>query len=202
MEEGDAAAALAGVELFLKARPSHPGALRLRGAALARLGRPLEAAESLREASAAARGAGRAGPEMYLARAEALEAAGKEHLPEALSWLEEGIALLGSPPSMLLAAAALEERLGQIDAAVARLDAEARRSRHPERWRARQGEILERSGRTEAARRAYEEALRSLASLPPSRRTRARAELEAQARAALQRLQPPRQDEAQPEAAP
>jgi tetratricopeptide (TPR) repeat protein len=200
LEEGDPAASLASVDRFLKTLPAHPGALRLRGAALVRLGRPLEAAVALEGGIAAALAAGKGDPDLYLERAAALQASGSDHLQEALSGLDEGIARLGSPASLVLAAAGLEEKLGRVDAAVARIDEAARRSRRPERWRARQGEILERSGRAAAARRAYEEALGSLAALPVGRRTRALADIEASVRAALERLEP--QPETGPEQTP
>lgn len=183
--------ALADFDRFLLARPEHPDALRLRGKALALLDRPLEAAASFGRAIAAGLTSGRLDPAIYLERSEALQTAGAAHFQEALTGLDEGIARLGAPPSLVLAAAGLEERLGRIDAAVARLDRAARGSRRPERWRLRQGEILERADRAGAARRAYEQALSPPAALPESgRRTRASDEVEAAARAALERLSP------------
>jgi tetratricopeptide (TPR) repeat protein len=189
LEAGDPALALATLDRFIAAQPGHPDALRLRGRALALLGRPWQAADSFTAAIAASLASGGTDPALYLERAAALQSAGGDYLPEALSGLEDGIARLGAPSTLVLAAADLEEKLGRIEAAVARLDGAARNARRPERWRARQGEILEKAGRAEEARRAYEAALFSFAALPESRRrARAGAEIEASVRAALERM--------------
>src|SRR5437762_2325091 len=80
---------------------------------VARLGRFLEAARDFTGAIAGSRPARPPSPDLYLERARALESAGDTRLEEALRGLEDGLALLGRPVALELAAADLERRLGR-----------------------------------------------------------------------------------------
>jgi predicted negative regulator of RcsB-dependent stress response len=93
---------------------------------------------------------------------------------------------LGPVAALVAAAIDLELTLKRYDAALARVDAAAARSPHPEAWLARRGEILEAAGRGHAAREAYAQALREIESRPPHRRaTRSVQNLETRLRTAL-----------------
>ena len=126
-------------------------------------------------------------PDVQLERIAAVEAAGG--IESALAATDAALATLGPIPALEEKGLDLELRAGRTDAALARLD---RMNSGPARRDAlllRRAEILERSGRSQAARAAYADALAALASRPASRRsTPAAQQLEAQAREAIARL--------------
>jgi tetratricopeptide (TPR) repeat protein len=99
-------------------------------------------------------------PELLLERAALLDP------PEALRSLDEGLARIGPAMSLHLRALALEESLGRIDAAVARLERIAAQSERKETWLKLQGDVLARAGRPGEARRAYAAALSAVSDLP------------------------------------
>lgn len=179
----DAEAALS---RFLAQRPGDPLGHALRARALSALHRRREAAAAYARAIALHP---EPPAELYLERADALAAGDEPRLAEALETLDAGLRRLGEVPPLALRAVALELRAGNVDGAVARLDRLAASSPRKDAWLARKARILERAGRGPDARGAYGEVLAALGSLPPARRaTRASRDLEAEARAALARL--------------
>jgi len=68
------------------------------------------------------------------------------------------------------AALELEMKLSLYETALKRVDRLAAAAGRKETWLARRGEILEKLGRTDEARAAYEAALAALKSVPPARR--------------------------------
>jgi predicted Zn-dependent protease len=188
LEAGEPGRARDVLTRFLERRPHHAGALRLRAAAAARLGDHRAAAADGERVIAALAGAS-AGPDDYLALARAYEAAGRDHFDRALAALDRGVAALGPLVALVLPAVDLEVALGRSDAALARLDRIAPLYRRKEAWHCRRGAVLEAAGRGKEAIAAYGEALRSLATLAPERRSApAAAGLEREAREALRRL--------------
>jgi hypothetical protein len=63
-------------------------------------------------------------------------------------------------------AAALEEKLGCVEAAAARYTRLARQSERPELWLIRRGDLLVRASRPAEAAVAYREALQAVVALP------------------------------------
>ena len=85
----------------------------------------------------------------------------------AIRVIDEGLKQLGPNVLVLqLRAVAIEEWSGKIDAAAARLQCIADQSERKETWLKRQGDLLTRAGRPEAARAAYADALAAIATLP------------------------------------
>src|SRR2546426_3119236 len=117
LDVGRPAGAVASLDTYLKRRPGDPEGLAARGRALALLGRYLEAARDFTGAIAGSRPPRPPSPDLYLERARALESAGDARLVEALRGLEDGLALLGRPVALELAAADIERRLGRPGAA-------------------------------------------------------------------------------------
>ncbi len=149
------------LDRFLQSKPDHPEALQVRARVLVKLGRPLEAVQDFSRAlNTDAR------PELYLERAQALVAAGPEHAAEALDGLDEGIQNLGPIVTLELAAIDLELAARRYDSALLRLEAVANQSERKESWLFRRGEILEKAGRIEEARKAYSDAITAIDSLP------------------------------------
>lgn len=99
-------------------------------------------------------------PELLLERAALLPPA------EAIRSLDDGIARLGPVVTLHLRALALEESLGRIDDAAARLAGLAAGSERPEEWHRRRGDLLARAGRAREAQAAYSSALAAIAALP------------------------------------
>lgn len=137
--------------------PNEPTTRIMRARALGKLGRNAEAGveydhilNQLRSPS----------PDLILERAALLAPA------EALQALEGAISRLGPVPALELRALALEESLGRIDAALARLDRLTAAAERKETWLRRRGDLLLRAGRQTDARAAYAAALTALATLP------------------------------------
>jgi tetratricopeptide (TPR) repeat protein len=190
LEAGQPREAIAALDRFLAARPGEALALVFRGRARMQIGNPRAAASDYTLAIDRMLEDGqRPTPEMYVERSEALEAAGTEYRDEALRGLEQGSELLRRPVTLELEALELELALGRTGAALARLDRLAASAATPAPWHLRRGEVLEREGRLEEARAAYEQALDGLAALPAQRRGAGpMARLQAQVREALARL--------------
>jgi tetratricopeptide (TPR) repeat protein len=188
LDAGKPEEARVALDRFLAVEPSHAEARTTRARALVELGRHLDAAADW-DAALAVPGV-RALPEDYLGRARALEAAGSRHLGRALAGIEDGIVRLGRPVTLELHAIEIEERMGRIDAAVARIDRLAAGAARREGWLLRKGELLERAGRTAEARTAYGQAIAAIDGSMGSRRaTRASSRLREEAAAALARLE-------------
>jgi tetratricopeptide (TPR) repeat protein len=99
-------------------------------------------------------------PSLVLERAALLAPA------DALKVLNDAISRLGPVPALELRALALEEALGRIDAALARLDRLTAAAERKETWFRRRGDVLLRAGRPPEARTAYAAALAALGALP------------------------------------
>ena len=171
--------------------PDHPRLARARGALELATGQPREArklldaalaraprdAEALVLRSRAHAASGNSGaavgdldraialvsapsPELFLERAALLPAA------EAVRSLDAAVQRIGPVMSLHLRALALEESLGRIDAAVARLDRIAQQSERKEAWLKQRGDLLRRAGREREARDAYASALAAIGALP------------------------------------
>jgi predicted Zn-dependent protease len=188
LESDRAAGAIKPLETYLGKRPSDTKTLALLSRAYLKLGKNLEAAQSYTRTLASVTD-GKPRPEYYLERARALVAAGPKHIDKALAGLDEGLKALSYPITLQLYAIELEIDHLRYDAALTRLDQIASGSARKETWLIRRGEILEKAGRPEPAKQAYEQALDAIASLPESRiKNRAVERLLAQATAGIERL--------------
>ncbi len=161
LDAGSPELATAPLDRFLAANPDHAEALLTRARALVKLGKLLEA---IRDFSNALKNDVR--PELYLERSQAMLAAGPDHANEALAGLDEGIRKLGPVVTLELAAIDLELSRQRYDLALQRLEEVAFQSERKETWLARRGEILEKAGRSEEARKAYTDAMTAIDTLP------------------------------------
>jgi predicted Zn-dependent protease len=176
------------VDRFLARNAEHPEGLIIRARALVKLNQRLEAAQDYTRAIAKASD-GR--PELFLERAQALAAEGKEHVDDAIKGLDEGIQKLGPLVTLNLYALDLETEHGRYDAALKRLDGVMAKAPRKETWLERRGNILRQAGRPAEAREAYKAALDAMKTLPPTRRNvPAMVELEKRLRANIESLQP------------
>jgi len=155
---GNAAEALPHLDRAIAANAADAEALLLRGRARGAL---RQNAAALADFNAALHHLASPTPEFFLARAAVCANAA-----DAVASLDEGIARLGSVVTLELRALALEEQLGRVDAAVARLDRLAAQSERRETWLKRRGDVLARAGRAGAARAAYAAAVAAIAELP------------------------------------
>ncbi len=177
-------AALRSIDAHLRARPDGYKGRIARARILTRLERKKAAAAEFRRAVAVLDPAARPDPEDFLDQARAFAAVGR--LDEALRGLEEGMTRLGRLVALELLAIELERADGRVDSALGRVEAFAARSPRKETWWVLRGEILGQAGRSEEARRAFEEALAAIESLPAGRRaTRRTSELEERVRSEL-----------------
>lgn len=189
LESDRAAEAVAPFEAYLARRPNDTKTLALLSRTYMQLGRYLDAANGYTRTLASVKD-GKPRPEYYLERARALVAAGRKHTDKAIEGLDEGLRALDFPVTLQLYAIELEIDNLHHDAALARLDQIASRSARKEPWLVRRGEILEKAGRPEEARQAYQETLDAISALPETRvRNRAVERLQAEATAGIERLQ-------------
>ncbi|HUR56366.1 MAG TPA: tetratricopeptide repeat protein [Opitutaceae bacterium] len=100
-------------------------------------------------------------PELFLERAAYFPAPA-----DALRSLDEGIARLGPVHTLQRRALALEESLGRIEAALARIDEMMAQTERRETWLKHRGDVLARAGRHAEARAAYALAMAEIAALP------------------------------------
>jgi Flp pilus assembly protein TadD len=164
--------------------PDDAVSLMLYAELLAELGRAREAAAASGRVIELAPGAG---PDVWLAHARALAAAGDA--AAASRALDAGLARLGSVPALEQEAIALELRAGRSDAALARLERTSGPARQTQGWRVQRAQILEQAGRGEEAQAEYAAALAALEQLPPGRRRApVSVALAADARAGIERL--------------
>ncbi len=108
-------------------------------------------------------------PRLYLERAKALIDEGDGYVDEALRGLDEGIQRLGPIITLQLYAIDLELKKNQFDAALVRLEHITAKASRKETWLARQGDILEKAGRTDQALVAFTSALAAIQKLPANR---------------------------------
>lgn len=188
LESGDPDSARQLLDSYLQKRPNDANALAARGRALVQLGEQLAAARDLGKAIEHASEANLR-PGLYLEQARALMAAGPEQLDNAVACLDAGLEKLGEPVALQLYAVELETEGKRYNAALRRIDRLASQAARQEPWLMRKGAILEAAGRRGAALEAYRAALKAVDALPQSRRgSRAVTKLEAEARAAIERL--------------
>ncbi len=134
------------LDVYLARRPRDRFGLRLRSRAFRLLGMPLAAAEDLRRVIDACPPPHRPEPDDYLERARAFEAAGGDHLGEAILALDEGMAALGPIVSLQIPAIELDVRVGRFEDALRRVDVLERGSERRDVWLFKRAEILERAG--------------------------------------------------------
>lgn len=156
-------AALAVIDGLLKIDPGRGYVHLLRGHALVRLERQLDAADAYAQAIELIP---EPRPEHYLDRSIALERAGEAHIDAAITSLDEAIPRIGRLVALQKRAIDLEVERGNIDDAVARIDALLEDVRRPEVWLFRKGELFEQHGRPEDAITNYEAATNAISALP------------------------------------
>lgn len=126
-------------------------------------------------------------PALYLERADALR---RMLQPErALRGLDQGLAELGEPVTLALAAVEIERAMGRYENALSRLDLAARGARLQSHWQVRRARVLEDAGELGRARQSFSQALIEIRQLPAARRRSAAIQdLEREATRAIQRL--------------
>lgn len=175
------------LDQFLAQHPNHAIGLTARAQVFLQL-QDREAA--VKDFTSAIQASAEPRPELFIQRAEARLGEKRDHIPEALKGLDEGIARLGQVVTLQLYAIDLELRQSQTNAALNRLDALLAKSPRKETWYARKGEILHQASRWNEARDAYSQALEHLKTLPAAKRNvPAMQELERRIRAALEAVQ-------------
>jgi predicted Zn-dependent protease len=149
------------LDRLLAQHPENLGAVVLRGRILLHLGETEAGLADFRTALAPP-----ALPEPDLVReaADALAAAGRT--TEALTTLDAGMARIGRAPSLVLRALELECEAGQVEAALARVDAVQRDAPRPEPWMAQRASLLASAGRIGESRAAWHALREHLAALP------------------------------------
>ena len=188
LDSDRASEAIKPLETYLAKRSNDTKTLALLSRAYMQLGKYKKAAEGYTRTLASITD-GKPRPEYFLERSRALVAAGPKNIHAALAGLDEGLRALDYPVTLQLYAIELEIDHLRYDAALARLDQIASRSARQETWLVRRGEILEKAGRHEEARRAYQKTLDAIASLPASRiKNRAVERLLVDATAGIERL--------------
>ncbi len=206
-EMGRAEEAKGQLDRWLAVEPGHTEALALRAGLRADSG---DAVGAVEDYTAAIRAVEKPAPDLILARARVQRKVGKEGLERALVGVEDGIRALGPLVILQMEAAELEEALGRVDAAAARLDCLVRTAVRPESWRVRKAELLERAGRAGAAKAEWRQALEHCVALSPRLRgSRAQQALEGRIReklgplesASVDRARTPRGDAADDSAA-
>lgn len=164
------------LDQFLRIKPNHARALRVRAQVLAQRGEHLAAADDLDKAITRF---DTPMPDLYLERAQLLAAAGSPYVDRALRGLDEGIARFGPVVTLIQLAVDLESKQGQYDAALTYIDMLPSRVKDLPLWVARRGDVLLAAGRPEDAKDAYAAALAAIERLPNQRRSaRAMAALE------------------------
>jgi tetratricopeptide (TPR) repeat protein len=152
LDRGEPRRAKKSLDAYLARRPRDLLGLRLRSRAFRQLGMPLAAAEDMRRGIDLCVPPHRPEPDDYLERARAFEAAGGDHLGEAILALDEGIAALGPIVSLQLPAIELDVQVGRFEDALRRVDVLEGGSGRREVWLVKRAEILERAGRHDEAR--------------------------------------------------
>ena len=164
--------------------PSHADALILRARAEVRT---LNISRALDDYSAALRV--RPNPDVYIERARLYAKSGSHGPERALHSLDEGIARLGPVVTLELEAIDIEVGLQRYGAALTRVDLLSAQASRQDEWLARRGVILEKSGRFDEARAAYEAALDALGRQPDRlRHTRASIALTDRLRSDIRRV--------------
>jgi len=161
---------------FLRIKPNHANALRVRARVLARRGDRLAAAADLSKALARLH---KPTPDLYLERAQLLVSAGSAHIDGALRGIDQAIARFGPLVTLIQFAVDVETNRGHHMAALARIHTLPDVVKQLPTWMARRGDILLVAGHRKEAKVAYTAALTAIKRLPTQRRrTRAVVTLE------------------------
>ena len=104
-------------------------------------------------------------PEDYLERAR-IQAA-ESGADAAVKGLDEGLARMGWTVTLQRAALDYDLERGNTDGALTRLESILTRSNRKESWLTLRAEILQKAGRTQDAREAFQAALKAIIDLPP-----------------------------------
>ena len=185
-EAGRTDAAKAALDRFLSRRPDDATGYAARAQVLAQALSWEAAAEDFARAIAHAK---EPEPALFIERGRAFRAMRK--MDDAIRALDEGIARMGPLIVLMQAALDLETEAGRTDAALARIGKIIDASPRKERWLTRRGALLEKAGRTDAAREAFAAAQSALATVPADRRsTAAMQDLAKSIDAALARIPP------------
>ena len=167
LEWGWPLSAKACLDRFLEREPRSADALVLRGRVLNRLNLQRS---SIQDYDLALKLMPEPGPDLFVERAQALMAQGREEWEQAVRGLDDGLKRLGPLVTLQLFAIDAELKLGNFDSAITRVDKIAERSPRKETWLSRRGEILVQAGRPAEALKAYQAAQLALQTLPPTRR--------------------------------
>jgi tetratricopeptide (TPR) repeat protein len=171
------------LDRFIASHPHHAEAHTTRARLHTRLNLHLASADDY---AVAIRLSPEPGPELFIERAQTLASQSPVYVDKALEGLDEGLQRIGPLVTLQLLAIDLELRRTNYTGALERVDGVVQRSPRKETWLARKGEILEKAGRLDDARQAYESAIAALATLPPVRRNvPAMAQLEKRLRAQI-----------------
>lgn len=152
------------LDRFLDAEPAHAEALATRGAVAMAQARP---ADGARDFAAAIAASPEPDAEMFLALADALMALDPPDAPAALATLDDGMARLGRPVTLGLRAVDIAQRSGDVEGALARLDALRAGQARQEAWLERRGNLNAVAGRDADARRDWQAASAALDALAP-----------------------------------
>lgn len=176
VDMGLPASARAVLDASLARHPDDDACLALRADVRAALG---DAEGAIRDYTAAIAFADPPLPDYFIERARVQASLGGEHVAGAVRGLDEGIARLGTVPSLEMLGVDLERSRGAFDAALERIGRIAAASPRKERWLAWRGDVLLQAGRNADAAAAYRAARDAIARLKPKlRRAPAVRELE------------------------
>jgi tetratricopeptide (TPR) repeat protein len=145
--------------------PSASRCFVLRARVLDRLGESVAALHDYRKALVLV---SEPDPDFLLEVSNAL--AKDKQITEALQVLDQGIARLGSLPSLITAAIEIEFGSGNIERALLRVDLARNAAPRPEPWLARRASILARSGRIRESQTEWQLLLEHISSLPAGER--------------------------------
>jgi predicted Zn-dependent protease len=163
-EAGKPGSAQPYLDRYLASQPDDGAAHLVRARVLVALGKTAMAVEDF---DAAVRLDVDGSPDLYCERARAIA---RTNVQLAIQGLDEGMTRLGIVSSLQRTAIELELQRRSFDEALRRLDTLAAQSDRKERFLVEKASILERAGRKEEARAAYEEARAAIALLTSSQR--------------------------------
>ena len=188
-EHGYALSGMKFIDSFLRQRPSYPKALLVRAGLQLQLGQDSLALESFTQALSYSK---EPRPHHYIDIARACLRADSTNFDGALKWLKEGEQSLGFNIVLRSYAIEIDCKRQAWDEALAKVnDIISRLPRH-EKWLLEKSRIFEMAGRHSEASAAYQATIDAIERLPRrNRSTRMVMEWEAEALAALQRLEQP-----------
>ncbi|RMD97951.1 MAG: tetratricopeptide repeat protein [Deltaproteobacteria bacterium] len=170
VSRGHYEAARRAIDRFVAAEPASIGGRLLRARIAKAQGEFLRAADDVGWVIASYTPPRTPAPELYIERARLLDMAGGRSATEALEVLDAGIERLGPIVTLLSCAVDLSVAQGDLPRAIRYLDRAVATASRKAPWWIRQGEILERMGRSDAANERFRAARDELERLPPHRR--------------------------------